>query len=86
MSLKLKDELDKKSERDNDNLNTVLLKAVLQYLKKDPEVDKETLKELKARIKKLCLSCWPAKAHWKRWLILCFNTPVYGFKFLKVVF
>lgn len=53
MSLKLKDELDKKSERDNDNLNTVLLKAVLQYLKKDPEVDKETLKELKARIKKL---------------------------------
>lgn len=53
MSLKLKDELDKKSERDNDNLNTVLLKAVLQYLKKDPEVDKDTLKELKARIKKL---------------------------------
>lgn len=53
MSLKLKQELDKKSDRDNDNLNTVLLKAVLQYIKKDPEINSEVVKDLKTKIKKL---------------------------------
>ena len=41
MSLDLKKELDLKSERDADNLNTVMLKAIYAYLKKDPLVNKE---------------------------------------------
>lgn len=53
MSLDLKKELDLKSERDGDNLNTVMLKALYAYLKKDSSVDKEVLKETKYRIERL---------------------------------
>lgn len=53
MSLDLKKELDLKSERDEDNLNTVMLKAIYAYLKKDPLVNKEILKETRYRIERL---------------------------------
>ncbi|MGL5717224.1 MAG: hypothetical protein ACRCX2_29705 [Paraclostridium sp.] len=53
LNLSLKNELDLKASRDNDNLNTVLLKALYAYLKKDPLVDKEVLKNTKYKIDRL---------------------------------
>ena len=53
LSLDLKEELGLKAERDNDNLNTVLLKAVYAYLKKDVNVDKEVLKDVKYKLDSL---------------------------------
>lgn len=53
MSLDLKKELDLKSERDEDNLNTILIKAIYAYLKKDALVDKNILKETKLKIDRL---------------------------------
>ena len=53
MSLDLKKELDLKSKRDNDNLNTILLKALYSYLKKDQLVDKAVLIDTKHKIERI---------------------------------
>lgn len=53
VSLDLKKELDLKSERDGDNLNTILVKAVYAYLKKDPLVNKTVLKDTKHKLDRI---------------------------------
>ncbi|WP_347449168.1 hypothetical protein [Terrisporobacter vanillatitrophus] len=53
MSLDLKKEIDLKSARDSDNLNTVILKAIYFYLKKDPLVDRGILKDTKYKLERL---------------------------------
>lgn len=53
ISLDLKHELDLKSDRDDDSLNTVIVKAIYAYLKKDPMVDKEVLKETRYKLERL---------------------------------
>lgn len=53
MSLDLKKELDLKSERDGDNLNTILVKALYAYLKKDPLIDKAVLKDTKHKLDRI---------------------------------
>lgn len=53
ISLELKKELDLKSRRDEDNLNTVIVKALYNYLKKDPLADKNVLKDTKHKLERL---------------------------------
>lgn len=53
MSLNLKKEIDLKSARDGDNLNTVILKAIYLHLKKDPLVDRDVLKDTKYKLERL---------------------------------
>lgn len=53
ISLDLKKELDLKASRDNDNLNTVMVKALYNYLKKDSSVDKNVLKDTKHKLERL---------------------------------
>ncbi|WP_195947337.1 hypothetical protein [Paraclostridium bifermentans] len=53
VSMDLKKELDLKAERDGDNLNTVIVKAVYEYLKKDPLVEKTVLKDTKYKLERI---------------------------------
>ena len=53
VSRDLKNELDLKAERDGDNLNTVIVKAVYEYLKKDPLVEKTVLKDTKHKLERI---------------------------------
>ena len=53
VSMDLKKELDLKAERDGDNLNTVIVKAVYEYLKKDPLVEKTVLKDTKHKLERI---------------------------------
>ncbi|GAA0696517.1 hypothetical protein GCM10008904_00570 [Paraclostridium ghonii] len=53
ISLDLKKELDLKSERDGYNLNTVIVKAIYDYLKKDSVVDKKVLKDTKHKLERI---------------------------------
>ena len=53
VSMDLKKELDLKAERDGDNLNTVIVKAVYEYLKKDPLVEKIVLKDTKHKLERI---------------------------------
>ena len=53
VSIDLKKELDLKAERDGDNLNTVIVKALYDYLKKDSLADKTVLKDTKHKLERI---------------------------------
>lgn len=53
ISMDFKKELDLKAERDGDNLNTVIVKAIYDYMKKDPIVEKTVLKDTKHKLERI---------------------------------